>query len=540
MKNKSKAALLAALASAGSAFAQIPTSPTSSQTSYVTPTAFGWSSVPVLTVGDTIGGYSMVGIPDGLGAYSSGSNVTILMNHELGVGIGNTRAHGSSGGFVSEWTLDKNTLAITAGKDLIQSPSNVFTWNGSAYTAGTTTFARLCSADLPGLSAFYNSSSNLGYNGRIFMNGEETGAEGRAFGFVATGADAGKAYQLPDLGRFSWENSVANPLTGNKTVVFGTDDSTPGQVYLYIGDKKTAGTGTAVQQAGLTGGSLYGIKVTNGGTNYSNGAVPLENNGAINGTFTATQVLSNAGLTSGAGAALDSGSAAFGVTNFARPEDAQWLDADTLLFVTTGADPDGGGSAVHQTSKLYRLDFATDYLSGTVTSVLDRTQLDMTGFPANTAMFDNMTVGLDGKVYIQEDPGNNAYIAKFWQVDLANPTAAKQIFKSDENRFLSGASMDIDGAGTAQNDEEHSGIIDVTNLFNGVEGTAASWYVSGMQVFLSDTQAHYAISTGGLVEGGQLQLLVFNPSAIPEPSSFAALAGLAGLGFAASRRRRRA
>lgn len=538
MTHKAKASFAAALASASAAFAQIPTSTISSQTSYIEPTAAGWSAVPLITVGDTVtnsgsggGTYAMVGIPDGLGAYSSGSTVTILMNHELGNTVGNTRAHGSVGSFVSQWTLDKNTLNITSGQDLIQSGSNVFTWNGSAYAAGTTAFARLCSADLPALSAVYNSGSNLGYNGRIFMNGEETGAEGRAFAFVATGSDAGKAYQLPDLGRFSWENSVANPHTGNKTVVVGTDDSTPGQVYVYIGDKKTTGTGTAVEQAGLTGGSLYGIKVTNGGANYSGGAVPLENAGAINGTFVATSVSANSANTTTAGAALQTASNAAGITNFARPEDAQWLDSDTLLFVTTGADPDAGGAAIHQSAKLYRLDFDADFLSGTVSMVLDRTQLDLAGFPANTAMFDNMTVGLDGKVYIQEDPGNNAYIAKVWQVDLSNPTAAVQIFESDRDRF---------GPAVApfNVDEEHSGIIDVTNLFNGVEGDAASWYIPGTKLFLADTQAHYGIGTGGLIEGGQLQLLIDSSSAIPEPASFAALAGLAGLGLAASRRRR--
>ncbi len=529
MTHKAKASFAAALASASAAFAQIPTSTISSQTSYIEPTAAGWSATPLITVGDTVGGYAMVGIPDGLGAYSSGSTVTILMNHELGVTPtlqGNVRAHGSAGGFVSQWTLDKNSLQITAGQDMIQSGSNVFTWNGSSFAAGTTAFARLCSADLPALSALYNSGSGTGYNGRVFMNGEETGAEGRAFAFVATGSDAGKAYQLPDLGRFSWENSVANPLSGNKTVVVGTDDSTPGQVYVYIGDKKTTGTGTAIEQAGLTGGSLYGIKVTNGGTNYSGGAVALENAGAINGAFVATAVSANQ-----TGAQLQTASNTAGITNFARPEDAQWLDADTLLFVTTGADPDAGGAAIHQSSKLYRLDFDADFLSGTVSMVLDRTQLDLAGFPANTAMFDNMTVGLDGKVYIQEDPGNNAYIAKVWQVDLSNPTAAVQIFESDRDRF---------GPAVAPFtiDEEHSGIIDVTNLFNGVEGDAANWYVAGMKVFMADTQAHYAIGTGGLVEGGQLQLLIDSSSAIPEPASFAALAGLAGLGLAASRRRR--
>ena len=124
-------------------------------------------------------------------------------------------------------------------------------------------------------------------------------------------------------------------------------------------------------------------------------------------------------------------------------------------------------------------------------------------------MFDNMTVGLDGKVYIQEDPGNNAYNALTWQVDLTNPTAAVKLFESDATRFIGG------GASFLTIDEENSGIIDVTNLFSG-----ASWYTGGASAFLSVTQAHYSIA-GELVEGGQLQLITNGVNPVPEPSTWA-------------------
>ena len=56
------------------------------------------------------------------------------------------------------------------------------------FTEATTALNRLCSADLPDSSAFYNADTGLGYNGgRIFMNGEESGTEGRAFAHFATG-----------------------------------------------------------------------------------------------------------------------------------------------------------------------------------------------------------------------------------------------------------------------------------------------------------------------------------------------------------------
>ncbi|MBC7390683.1 MAG: metallophosphoesterase, partial [Opitutaceae bacterium] len=57
----------------------------STQTAYVTPVANGVLTKPILTVGDAVNNYKMVGIPDGLGAYDNGNGTfTVLMNHELG------------------------------------------------------------------------------------------------------------------------------------------------------------------------------------------------------------------------------------------------------------------------------------------------------------------------------------------------------------------------------------------------------------------------------------------------------------------------
>ena len=455
----------------------------------------------------------MVGIPDGLGAYDNGNgSITVLMNHELGSTVGNVRAHGAKGAFVSEWTIDKNTLAVTAGRDLA---TDVKTWNGSTWATPSTPYAiaRLCSADLPATSAFYNSASGLGTQDRIFLSGEETGAEGKAFAFVATGASARTAYELPKLGKLSWENAVANPFAGNKTVVIGTDDSTPGQVYVYVGDKQA--TGNAVELAGLANGTLSGIAVTGIAKENTAGT---NTTGAV-GAFT-TKVID----TTTTGAAQQTAAVTAGVTEFARPEDSAWVNANTFVFVTTGATVDG----ITQTSKLYKVDFSDNtFTNGNVSLVLNSASL--TGTDGQVAQkFDNLTVGQDGKVYIQEDPGNVAYIAKTWAVDLANPTAAEQIFESDRSRFL---------APTApfSQDEEHSGIIDVTVLF-----ADASWYVAGTKVFLGDTQAHYSIAgVDGLVEGGQLSLMTSGASAIPEPSTYAAILGALGLGFAAYRRRAR-
>ena len=233
-----------------------------STTPYLVPTQTSVTFTSILTVGDSVNNkpdnitpYRMVGIPDGTGAFDNGDGTfTVLMNHELGSGVGVVREHGAIGSFVSKWIINKNNLSVVSGADLIK---DVKIWNGAAYVSQTVAINRLCSADLPAMSAFYDADSNMGYNGRIFMNGEEAGAEGRAFAHMMDGT----SYELPHLGNMSFENAVANPATGLKTVVAVLDDTSPtAQVYLYVGTKTHSGL--PVDKAGLTNGTLYGVKIT--------------------------------------------------------------------------------------------------------------------------------------------------------------------------------------------------------------------------------------------------------------------------------------
>lgn len=72
---------------------------------YMIPSVPGVKLVSILTVGDVIDGYRMVGIPDGLGAFNSDwDKFSVIMNHELPGTVGTVRKHGSKGGFVSCWT----------------------------------------------------------------------------------------------------------------------------------------------------------------------------------------------------------------------------------------------------------------------------------------------------------------------------------------------------------------------------------------------------------------------------------------------------
>ncbi len=445
---------------------------TSSQSPYVVPSTDGVETKAIFTVGDVVGddvkdGYRMTGIPDGLGAFKAKDGAfTLLMNHEISSG-GGTRAHGATGSFVSQWTIDRDKgLSVREGSDLIR---EIATWNSGtgsydAATAGVI-LSRLCSADLPAESAFWDRKSKTGYDGRLFTNGEENGTTGRAFAHTLDGT----SYELPAIGKYSHENVVANPAAGRKTVVVSTDDSTPGQVYVYVGEKRTSGN--PAERAGLTGGTLYGIKVP---------GVPVEPAGGIASgtTFTAASLGDVSSLT---GAALETASDAAGVTEWNRPEDGAWdpKHPNDFYFVITASF---GGN-----SKLYRLHFkdpADPLKGGTVDQLLTGTEDGGTG--ERFHMLDNIAVDEHGHVVLQEDPGGQDYLARIWVYGIKSGSLT-EVAHFDPARFSP------DSITMLTNDEESSGVIDAEEIL-------------GRGWFLFDAQAHYGISNY-LVEGGQLLAL---------------------------------
>ena len=153
-----------------------------------------WKIHTLMSVGDHIikNNYRFVGIPDGLGVIKeNNSKVKIYMNHEIANDKGISRSHGGKGAFVSEWTLDLNSLKIISGEDLIK---KVITWNRDKKifeVSRNENINRLCSADLPKKSAFYNSKNKKGFDGRIFMSGEEDREGGRAFAHIISGKEKG-------------------------------------------------------------------------------------------------------------------------------------------------------------------------------------------------------------------------------------------------------------------------------------------------------------------------------------------------------------
>lgn len=427
-----------------------------------------YTTTAILTAGDTVAGlgggsYQMVGIPDGLGALDNGNGTfTVYMNHELSSGAGAVRAHGAAGAFVSTWVIDKTTLAVTGGADLIQ---QVATWNavGGVYNAPASGvgMARFCAADLPVTSAFYNPVSGLGTTERFFLNGEETSGSGRAFAHVITGADAGISYELPHLGRTSFENVVANPFAQDKTIVVGLDDSTPGQVYVYVGNK--ASTGSVVERAGLVGGALYGVTVD---------GMRTEPN--LSPTTTADFSLTSVGAVAGLSySQVETASDAAGITEFLRAEDGVWDPGhpEDFYFISTAGNNGAG--------RLWRLrfsDISQPEDGGSLSLLLDGTE-GATGL-------DNIGFGPDGNLWLQEDPPSTSRLARVWRYILGTDTL--------EPAFQATASL-FSGAGAISTGEETTGVVDVSAIL-------------GRPTLLAAVQSHES-QPGAIVQGGQLLLL---------------------------------
>jgi hypothetical protein len=439
----------------------------------------------ILTTGNTVAGAPtpFVGTPDGIGAFDNGDGtVTVVVDHELAQTAGAVRGHGSTGSFVDRLVINKFTLQVVSEQDAVTSPSNTFTDadGDGVWTAGTTAWERFCSGDLAAVNAYFNPATGLGTTDRIYLTGEETSPPfttdyGRAWAFVLTGANAGQVYELPRMGQISYENLVANPFTGNRTVVMSMDDTgngttTGGQVYMYLGDKLSSGN--AVQKAGLTDGSLFAVHVNGLANNKETESLKLPGDSA---TFTMVPIPDESSRT---GVQMEADSVAAGATEFLRPEDGAWdpTHPNWFYFNTT--------ASFNGPSHLWRLeynDINSPAAGGTIRMLLTGTE----GY----RMLDNMTVTADGKVVLVEDVGNNAYLGRELIYDPVTDTLTP-LGAHDPARFVSG------GANFITQDEEASGPIDVTSMFGNSERHAV----------LFDSQAHNALANP-LVEGGQLQIM---------------------------------
>ena len=242
----------------------------------------------------------------------------------------------------------------------------------------------------------------------------------------------------------------------------GMDDSPGGQVYMYVGEKRAAGN--PVEQAGLMGGNLFAVKV--------------------DGKHFRFATLGDASAMSGDD--LEKVGQKLGVANFMRPEDGAWdVNNPNIFYFATTDKIDG-------TSQLFQLtfdDINKPENGGAIKVVLNARDI-------GAQMFDNITVAGDGKVLVEEDPGDNPHMAAIWNFDPKTGKAEK-VLKVAPEAFLDKNSPEF-----LTQDEENSGIIEVTDLVR-----KAPWFEANKRYFLGSLQVHAKSSDPELVEGGQLYLI---------------------------------
>jgi len=485
---------------------------------YVVPVAAGVGVTSLLTVNDAGAagnGYELVGIPDGIGSRREGGRLVAYANHELRSGTGIVRRHGQRGAFVSKLTIDPGTKRVVKGEDFIN--PGVRYWNyatgrysdtaspawtnadGTAAPAQSAEFSRFCSGSLTDPGQLFNWRTSRGYSGQIYFANEENGDESRVFGVTT----AGDAHQLPRLGLFSYENTLAAASRSDTTLVIGNEDAADGQLWVYQGRKQRHGS--PVDRAGLTNGALTVADV-------ANQAVSTDAQfRTAYGKNTPVPVRFNSIDWTQSGAAQNAAALAGGLT-LNRIEDGNWdpRRPDDFYFVTTvggaaataGIDPVTGFRTGRDGGGLWRLryvDIDRPELGATLTLLLDGSE--RVGPNAGLNNPDNITIDQAGNLLIQEDPGQNVQEARIVAYRIADG-ALGVVAQFDPVRFSRDAAI----ANTPEfltMDEESSGIVPASVPF-------------GRNTFLFDAQVHTTKhlppgtgpgTAGEYVENGQLMLL---------------------------------
>ncbi|MEY4348270.1 MAG: hypothetical protein RIS43_689 [Actinomycetota bacterium] len=301
----------------GSALAMSPAFASEATPTYISSVDQAVAEVTqILASGDTIGGYTWPGTPDGMGAVKNADGtVTVFVNHEFSASdafVGQVeRSYGGFGSTITAVTYNTETHSVVKVEDAIKSAAWYDYINGSwgdspaapvdapdtdVYgTANhTTAINRFCSATLMerGSLAFDTTKRvkyfvkvkkngktvkvakyktvkvHYGYKEPIFFTGEEGESESRNFGL---NIKTGELVQLPALGLGATENINIAPASATKktTVALMGEDgaATDSQLFMYKGSKTT--TGTWYQRAGLTNGLRYVARVLNSGTNVA-------------------------------------------------------------------------------------------------------------------------------------------------------------------------------------------------------------------------------------------------------------------------------
>lgn len=505
----------------GALIASTGTSTAAANITYMQAVANGATLTPILTAGDLVGTYVVPGIPDGVGSYLDGKKLRVITNHEWSntnaIAAGRTSAMGiSAGSFMSSFHYDIQSGAVTSMRDFI---SNVTWYNYSSASHGIAPGApagssskdsygsenhsrllnRFCSATLSAENGLYDKATKTGYEGHIYFAGEEGGDESRAFAATMSG----DLVQLPRLGLASWENLVPSNASGKSTVVLGLEDgsATDSQLWMYVGQKSKKGTW--YEKAGLNNGKNYVLSATSAElfANDNEFRAKYGKNKPVAVSF--TEVDWNANGVSQNAAAREKG------VELARVEDGHFdpKNPNDFYFVTTESNKDPIATAPNPATPtvsrdggaLWRLRFVdvkTPLKGATLEMLLNGGEEPLLSKP------DNIVVDDAGNVLIQEDPGNNALVARIIAYNI-NSKKVAVVAKFKDEYFVTG------GSGFITQDEESSGIVDVSEFLRTGKNDKAKYYLYVAQVHAPAAKSRPDLDTATAtwlpqaVEGGQ-------------------------------------
>ena len=497
---------------------------------YVEAVATSATLTPFASAGDMVGTYLVPGIPDGLGVIKNGNSLRIITNHEWSatnaVAAGRTTAGGLvSGSFLSDMTYDLKTQKVTKAVDLFKdvvwydyttgkygqtpvAPAGALVKDSFGTLNHSYLLNRFCSGSLAPAGSFFDKASGYGFTDAVFLAGEEGGDESRAF---ATNLTNGQLVQLPALGLAAWENVIPAPTKGKTTVLMTNEDgsATDSQQWMYVGTKTK--TGTWYEKAGFTNGKSYVVAAAAGAVVANDAEIRTKygKNKPLPISFAEVNTKAN-------GKDQNIEANAKGI-EFARVEDGHFdpKKPNDYYFVTTQSDSDPLNKAVAATTPnpatptvsrdggaLWRIRFndVSKPLSGaTLELLLDGSESIYMSKP------DNISVDSFGNVLIQEDPGNNAHLARIVSYRISDGKVGT-IAQFKAEYFTS------TGASFITQDEESSGIVDVTTELRTSKSDTASYYMFVAQVHATPAKSRPDLDPADAtlakaVEGGQWYIL---------------------------------
>jgi hypothetical protein len=409
--------------------------------------------LPLVTVGDTLpGGAIWAPIPDGLGAYLSGTELVLYANHELS-STGVTDLLGQVQfpfARVSRLVLDPKTRTVTDATYVLDQSGQ---------------YQRLCSATFV--------DGKVGFPSGFFLTGEESVGGVHDGIQLAIGTD-GAVHELPWLGRYAHENQIAVPGFPGKVVTIGLDDTRgASELYLFVANTEAdflAGNGKLY--VFTTSAAANVAELTEGG-DYAGQFVEVANPSSLSST------------------ALQSAVTGLGAFPFVRLEDGDYRktgDSPSIYFVDTGNDQTFcNGVICDAYGSIYRMVFDPNDPTKARLSLLQRS----TGWSTEWSSPDNIAVSRNS-LMVQEDPAHPTFARSPRIYQFGFDGKGRLTSRGTAVVELTNSNC-VDAQGTCW---ESSGIID-----------ASAWMGAGAWLF--DIQAH-SLGVASLnlpKENGQLLFL---------------------------------